>query len=258
MKQPLRNLVAGTRRPGHDRRRLDPSGEDEAIFDVHRRIEAAVPGLLTIIAPRHPERGAEIARLAEAAELKPVLRSAGGRAGPHDGHLHLRYGRRAWIDLPVDPDRVHGRLAGEPWRAEPDRSDPLRCRDSAWAVRVELHRYLRRTRSVQRRRTGRRCGRARNATSPPGSRTRRRANARARRRNTRSSSSGAPCNEHWRRSIPISCSCGCRADTTMREPAFWWERAEPRGATVGAAFALLRRRRRPTLASNAAHACRCR
>jgi 3-deoxy-D-manno-octulosonic-acid transferase len=55
------------------------SGEDEAIFEVHRRIKATVPGLLTIIAPRHPERGAEIARLAEAAELKPVLRSAGGR-----------------------------------------------------------------------------------------------------------------------------------------------------------------------------------
>jgi 3-deoxy-D-manno-octulosonic-acid transferase len=36
-------------------------GEEALILDVHRRLKARHPGLLTIIAPRHPERGAAIA-----------------------------------------------------------------------------------------------------------------------------------------------------------------------------------------------------
>lgn len=41
-------------------------GEEERIFAAHRRINVRHPGLLTIIAPRHPERGAEIAALCAA------------------------------------------------------------------------------------------------------------------------------------------------------------------------------------------------
>lgn len=37
-------------------------GEEEQMLDVHRRVAADVPGLLTIIAPRHPERGDTLAR----------------------------------------------------------------------------------------------------------------------------------------------------------------------------------------------------
>jgi 3-deoxy-D-manno-octulosonic-acid transferase len=36
-------------------------GEDEIIADAHRRLEAKHPGLVTVIVPRHPERGADIA-----------------------------------------------------------------------------------------------------------------------------------------------------------------------------------------------------
>jgi 3-deoxy-D-manno-octulosonic-acid transferase len=36
-------------------------GEDEIIADAHRRLEAKHPGLVTVIVPRHPERGPEIA-----------------------------------------------------------------------------------------------------------------------------------------------------------------------------------------------------
>ena len=36
-------------------------GEEDVAADVHRRLTARHPGLLTIIAPRHPERGADIA-----------------------------------------------------------------------------------------------------------------------------------------------------------------------------------------------------
>ncbi len=48
-------------------------GEDALVFAVHRALAAEHPGLLTIIAPRHPERGAAIA--AEAGDI-PVSRRA--------------------------------------------------------------------------------------------------------------------------------------------------------------------------------------
>lgn len=44
-------------------------GEDETILAAAQQLQAQFPGLLTIIAPRHPERGAEIARLTEKARL---------------------------------------------------------------------------------------------------------------------------------------------------------------------------------------------
>ena len=47
------------------------------MIDVHRRLRANFPGLLTLIVPRHPERGAEIATLVADAGLKAALRSAG-------------------------------------------------------------------------------------------------------------------------------------------------------------------------------------
>jgi 3-deoxy-D-manno-octulosonic-acid transferase len=50
-------------------------GEESIVVDVHRRLRAQVPGLLTIIAPRHPERGPGIAGLATAAGLKTALRT---------------------------------------------------------------------------------------------------------------------------------------------------------------------------------------
>lgn len=52
-------------------------GEELAMMEVHRRLKPAHPDLVTVIAPRHPERGAEVAAIAEAAGLGTVLRSAG-------------------------------------------------------------------------------------------------------------------------------------------------------------------------------------
>ncbi|MGI6247147.1 MAG: 3-deoxy-D-manno-octulosonic acid transferase [Pseudochelatococcus sp.] len=52
-------------------------GEDELILEAHRLLTPAYPALLTIIAPRHPERGADIAALAAARNLPAGLRSAG-------------------------------------------------------------------------------------------------------------------------------------------------------------------------------------
>jgi 3-deoxy-D-manno-octulosonic-acid transferase len=52
-------------------------GEESVIADAHRRLKAAHPGLVTIIAPRHPQRGADVGDIVTAAHLKPSLRSRG-------------------------------------------------------------------------------------------------------------------------------------------------------------------------------------
>jgi 3-deoxy-D-manno-octulosonic-acid transferase len=52
-------------------------GEETAIIDAHRRLMHTFPGLLTVLAPRHPERGQGISDIARAAGLKAALRSRG-------------------------------------------------------------------------------------------------------------------------------------------------------------------------------------
>jgi 3-deoxy-D-manno-octulosonic-acid transferase len=55
------------------------AGEEGAMIEAHRRLRDHFPGLLTLIAPRHPERGPGVAELAVAAGLKAALRSRGER-----------------------------------------------------------------------------------------------------------------------------------------------------------------------------------
>ena len=50
-------------------------GEEEAAARAHEELGRRIPGLLTIIAPRHPERGAEIARKLDARGLVCARRS---------------------------------------------------------------------------------------------------------------------------------------------------------------------------------------
>lgn len=50
-------------------------GEEILIIDAHRRLRQRFPGLLTIIAPRHPERGRGILDFAAAAQMRAILRS---------------------------------------------------------------------------------------------------------------------------------------------------------------------------------------
>lgn len=50
-------------------------GEDEAVIKAQLEVMQKVPGLLTIIVPRHPERGGEIAQLAQQYQLAPAMRS---------------------------------------------------------------------------------------------------------------------------------------------------------------------------------------
>lgn len=51
-------------------------GDEAAVLDAHQAL--GIPGLLTVIAPRHPERGAQIATLAQERGYTVTRRSAGG------------------------------------------------------------------------------------------------------------------------------------------------------------------------------------
>jgi 3-deoxy-D-manno-octulosonic-acid transferase len=50
-------------------------GEEEIVLDMHRRLAVYFPALLTIIVPRHPERGPQIAQLTSASSFRFALRS---------------------------------------------------------------------------------------------------------------------------------------------------------------------------------------
>lgn len=50
-------------------------GEDEDVIEAHIETMQRIPNLLTIVVPRHPERGGEIARLAQEYQLVPAMRS---------------------------------------------------------------------------------------------------------------------------------------------------------------------------------------
>ncbi|MGE0565101.1 MAG: 3-deoxy-D-manno-octulosonic acid transferase [Pseudolabrys sp.] len=53
------------------------AGEEAAIMETHARLRTDFPGLLTIVAPRHPDRGPGIVEIAAAMRLKTALRSRG-------------------------------------------------------------------------------------------------------------------------------------------------------------------------------------
>jgi len=53
------------------------AGEEALIIEAHRRLRASFRGLITIIAPRHPERGPGIVDIASVAGLPAAMRSRG-------------------------------------------------------------------------------------------------------------------------------------------------------------------------------------
>jgi 3-deoxy-D-manno-octulosonic-acid transferase len=52
-------------------------GEEVLVIDAHRRLRHSFPGLITILAPRHPERGPGILDIARLAGLSAAMRSSG-------------------------------------------------------------------------------------------------------------------------------------------------------------------------------------
>ncbi len=59
-------------------------GEDEVAVAAHQALADRLPGLLTMIAPRHPQRGPEIAELVGRHGLRVARRAAGALPGPDD------------------------------------------------------------------------------------------------------------------------------------------------------------------------------
>lgn len=57
-------------------------GEEEAVADAHAALRRRFPDLLTILAPRHPERGDAVAALLEGRGLATARRSANAAIGP--------------------------------------------------------------------------------------------------------------------------------------------------------------------------------
>lgn len=53
------------------------AGEEAAAVSVHKRLRGEFPDLLTIVAPRHPERAGEVAAIIEGARIEYVRRSTG-------------------------------------------------------------------------------------------------------------------------------------------------------------------------------------
>ncbi len=73
--QKLERLVSLTRgRPVVVAASTHP-GEEEILIETHKTLSGFFPGLLTVIVPRHPDRGPPIWRLVDAAGLKAGLRS---------------------------------------------------------------------------------------------------------------------------------------------------------------------------------------
>ena len=58
------------------------AGEETMLVEAHRRLRGSFPRLLTIIAPRHPDRGPGVLEIARAAGLEAALRSRGELPGP--------------------------------------------------------------------------------------------------------------------------------------------------------------------------------
>src|SRR5258707_9452932 len=71
----LDRLLSVTRgRPGIVAASTHP-GEEEILIEVHRTLAGFFPSLLTVIVPRHPNRGEAIARTVAESGLTPALRS---------------------------------------------------------------------------------------------------------------------------------------------------------------------------------------
>ncbi|MEL0012113.1 MAG: 3-deoxy-D-manno-octulosonic acid transferase, partial [Alphaproteobacteria bacterium] len=56
--------------------------EEEMVAEVHTHLAPKIPGLLTLLAPRHPQRGNEIEQVLHRAELQVARRSRGETIGP--------------------------------------------------------------------------------------------------------------------------------------------------------------------------------
>ena len=114
------------------------AGEDEIVAEAHRLLAAGLPGLCTIIAPRHPHRGGAIAEMLRARGFKVAQRSLRPAARPHQRCLRRRYHRRARHALQAGAGGLHRRLVGRPRRPQSRRGDAARRRGAHRSALAKL------------------------------------------------------------------------------------------------------------------------
>jgi 3-deoxy-D-manno-octulosonic-acid transferase len=86
-------------------------GEEALVLDAHREVLKKDPGAFLVLAPRHPERGGEVADLVRSACLTCVRRSEPGAASPDTQVLLLdTVGELAWAYRLGNPAFVGGSL----------------------------------------------------------------------------------------------------------------------------------------------------
>ena len=106
------------------------AGEERIAAAAHKRLAEVFPDALTLIAPRHPERGEAILREIEAEGLVCALRSRGERPGPGNLGLCLRHDRRARPVLSARRRGVRRQVLRRRRRAESDRAGAARLAPS--------------------------------------------------------------------------------------------------------------------------------
>ena len=118
-------------------------GEEEILIETHRTLAGFFPGLLTVIVPRHPDRGPPIWRLVDAA------RTEGRACARATKCLSLRPTSMSptpwanWACSIVWPVVVFmGGSLVRAWRPESDRGDQARRLDRARPACVQFHRRL--------------------------------------------------------------------------------------------------------------------
>ena len=122
------------------------AGEETVLIEAHRRLRASFPTLLTIIVPRHPERGPGILEIAHAADLEERCVRAGSCPRPTPTSMRrIRWEARP--DLPAGSHRIRRRVACQSRRREFDQLIKLGAA-TAWAAHLEFRRDLCRARQI--------------------------------------------------------------------------------------------------------------
>ena len=133
-------------------------GEEDMVAAAHLKMKPEQADLLTIIVPRHPERGPLIAEQLRAANLRVCSPLRGPAAGARHRHLHRRHDRRARPVLCAGAGRLRRRLARAARRTEPGRGDQARRRGAHRSQLAELPRFLHRAAQGRRLQGGDRRG----------------------------------------------------------------------------------------------------
>ena len=230
----LRKLQAAIGDRDDHRRGLDPCRRGDCADRDAPAVAPSFPRLLTIIAPRHPDRGPGIVEIARDAGLTASLRSRGRLPEAEDdiyvvdtlGELGLVYRLAPIVFMggslashggqnPVEPIKLGAAVLHGPhvWNF----AELYEALDTARGAELigDVGRLTVRVGALLTdARRARRVVAARRARPSSGSAAR--------------SSARSP------RSIPISCRSGWSAAAAMREPPFWWRQGGVAAAHAGA------------------------